>query len=266
MAKPIKPKSLKPKSSGESSEGGGGSDAPAKAASSKASSGTATTKGPNMLQTIILGVVMIIASIAGPALTLYLLGPTMIAPMIQKAMPAVAAEGEAGAEGEHGEAAAGEEGHGDAHGAAAKGPSLGLNLAMEDFTTNLHQVEGVKGNQFLRAKMSLAITVPEAEDCNLLGGHDEHAEAAGGGHGAPAVAVDPVEACNETFAKKMAAYTPTLRDIINTALMKRTAKELSTLEGQEELKDELKHEMNAMIGNSGYAIQRVNLQDFIIQR
>jgi flagellar basal body-associated protein FliL len=258
MAKPIKPKSLKPKSSGNAPEGGIG-DAPAKVAPSKTAVGD-VKKGPNMLQTIILGVVIIIASIVGPALTLYLLGPTMIAPMIQQAMPA-AAEGEEG-EGEHGEAA-----HGDGHGAVAHAPSLGLNLAMEDFTTNLHQPAGAKGNQFLRAKMSLAIAVPQAEDCNLLGGHDEHADAGGGGgHGAPAVVVDPVEECYDKFNKKMAAYTPTLRDIINTALMKRTANELSTLEGQEEIKDELKHEMNAVVGNHGYTVQRVNLQDFIIQR
>jgi flagellar basal body-associated protein FliL len=48
--------------------------------------------------------------------------------------------------------------------------------------------------------------------------------------------------------------------------MKRTATQISTLEGQEDLKDELVQEMNAVLTNHGYTVQRINLQDFVLQR
>lgn len=225
-----------------------------------------------MLQTIILAVVMLVASVAGPALTMYFLGPMLLKPIIAQAMPATAeaeegaahsdAEGKEGAHGEEGEHGAATGGHG------ATASTMGLNLGLEDFTVNLHRPEGVKGNQFLRAKMSLSVLVPEEQNCLATAAHDDHAaaEGGGGGHGGGTPAVDPMEACMETFNKSMAAYTPTLRDIINTALMKRSAQQISTLEGQEDLKDELAHEMNAILKNHGYTVQRVNLQDFIIQR
>lgn len=265
MAKPLKPKNLKPQAKSESASVPAPTNTEPRAQKNKPN----TVKGLTMIQTIILAVVMLISSIVGPALTLYFLGPTVLVPMIQQALPQSEEEGEEGeknAEGKEGEQGK-KEGHGE-----AKASGLGLNLPMEEFIVNLKTSQGTRGNQFLKAKMSLAIGVPAEEDCHALGGEhgaEGEAKAEGGGHGGgegAAAAADPVTACNEAFVKKMDAYTPTLRDIINTALMKRTATQISTLEGQEELKDELVQEMNAVLTNQGYTVQRINLQDFVLQR
>jgi flagellar basal body-associated protein FliL len=266
MAKPLKPKNLKPQAKADAPSVPAPADTEPVAQKNKPTK----VKGLTMIQTIILAVVMLISSIVGPALTLYFLGPTVLVPMIQQALPQP--EGEEGEEGEkHAEEGkAGEHGKKGEHG-EAKASGLGLNLPMEEFIVNLKTSQGTKGNQFLKAKMSLAVGVPVEEDCHALGGeHGAEGEAkaeGGGGHGGgEAAAIDPVTACNEAFVKKMEAYTPTLRDIINTALMKRTATQISTLEGQEDLKDELVQEMNAVLTNHGYTVQRINLQDFVLQR
>jgi flagellar basal body-associated protein FliL len=270
MAKPIKPKSSKPLAKVEE-------EAPSEEAAPKASKkdvSSPLSKGLTMLQTIILAVVMLIASVVGPAATLYFLGPTLLVPMIQKAMPASAEEGEEGEEGKKTEGEHGKEGKEGEHGKEApKTPGLGMNLPMEEFIVSLKTSQASKSTQFLKAKMSLAIAVPEAEDCNASHGEEEgkegkpEAKAEGGEHGGEGKAAeDPAVACNEAFVKKMDAYVPTLRDIVNTALMKRNASQIATLEGQEDFKDELVSEMNAVLSNHGYTVQRINLQDFIIQR
>jgi flagellar basal body-associated protein FliL len=262
MAKPIKPKSSKPLAKIEE-------QAPSEENAPKASKKDAPSplsKGLTMFQTIILAVVMLIASIVGPAATLYFLGPTLLVPMIQKAMPAPAEEGEEGEkpEGEEGKKPEGKE--------APKTPGLGLNLPMEEFIVSLKTSQASKSTQFLKAKMSLAIAVPEGEDCYAPVEEEgkPDAKAEGGEHGGEGGegkgATDPAAACNEAFVKKMDAYVPTLRDIVNTALMKRNASQIATLEGQEDFKDELVSEMNAVLSNHGYTVQRINLQDFIIQR
>jgi flagellar basal body-associated protein FliL len=264
MAKPIKTKSLKPQNSDVPNTEDG-----AEKPSQKNNSPSASKKGLTMFQTIILAVVMLISSIAGPALAIYFLGPTVLVPMIQKALPkATAAEEGEAVDGENpAEGATGEAGKEGEH-SGSKSQSLGMNLPMDEFIVNLKSSGSAKSNQFLKAKMSLAVTVPEAEDCNASSGHEKKAEGGGGGHGegGEGAAKDPSVACNEAFVAKMGAYTPTLRDIINTAMMKRSAQQLSTLEGQEDLKDELVTEMNSVLTNQGYTVQRVNLQDFIIQR
>jgi flagellar basal body-associated protein FliL len=268
MAKPIKPKSSKPLAKIEES-------APSEEATPKASKKDAPSplsKGLTMFQTIILAVVMLIASVVGPAATLYFLGPTLLVPMIQKAIPASTEEGEEGEEGEKPEGEHGKEGKEGEHGKEApKTPSLGMNLPMEEFIVSLKTSQASKSTQFLKAKMSLAIAVPEGEDCNAPAEEGEgkpEAKAEGGEHGGEGAgkAEDPAAACNEAFVKKMDAYVPTLRDIVNTALMKRNASQIATLEGQEDFKDELVSEMNAVLSNHGYTVQRINLQDFIIQR
>ena len=262
MAKPIKPKSSKPLAKIEE-------QTPFEENAPKASKKDApspVSKGLTMFQTIILAVVMLIASIVGPAATLYFLGPTLLVPMIQKAMPAPAEEGEEveKPEGEEGKKPEGKE--------APKTPGLGLNLPMEEFIVSLKTSQASKSTQFLKAKMSLAIAVPEGEDCYAPVEEEgkPEAKAEGGEHGGEGGegkgATDPATACNEAFVKKMDVYVPTLRDIVNTALMKRNASQIATLEGQEDFKDELVSEMNAVLSNHGYTVQRINLQDFIIQR
>jgi flagellar basal body-associated protein FliL len=255
MAAPVKPKSLKPKMG----EDEGGASAPAESKAPK-SSGGGGGGGANLLPTLILAVVMLVASVAGPAITLYVLGPVVLPSIIKPMLPEAAAdgEGEAGAEGEGG-------------GGHKTAPRMGLNLPLEEFTVNLKKDPQLKGNQYLRTKMNLSVLVPEAEDCNAPAAHGEGGHAAapaaeGGGHGAPAPAADPAKACNEAFQKKMERFTPTLRDVINTALMKRSALQLGSLEGQETLKDEVSQEMNSLLSNEGYQVQRINLEEFIIQR
>ena len=260
MAKPIKPKSSKPLAKIEDSPSS--EEVTPKPTKKEASS--QFSKGLTMFQTIILAVVMLIASVVGPAATLYFLGPTLLVPMIQKALPAPSEDGEAG------ESPEGKDGETGKKAEAPKAPSMGLNLPMEEFIVSLKTSQASKSTQFLKAKMSLAIAVPEAEDCNAPptegeGKPEAKAEGGEGGEG-KGTATDPATACNEAFVKKMDPYIPTLRDIVNTALMKRNAQQIATLEGQEDFKDELVSEMNAVLTNNGYTVQRINLQDFIIQR
>jgi flagellar basal body-associated protein FliL len=293
MAKPVKPKSLKPKSDG--SEGvedvapEGGASASKPVTSSNASSSESAAMNPVSL--IILSVVMLVSSVVGPAATLYFLGPVVLPSIMAKVAPdaPAEAEGEEGAktaEGGHGEGrgdaktgAHGEGGHGEGNGdakASAHGEGhggehaadlLGLNLGLDEFTVNLKKVEGIRGTQYLRAKMNLNVTVPEAENCNVEAPHDAPAEGGEGGHGGGgAPAVDTAKACQEAFQGKMSKYVPSFRDIINTALMKRSTLDIGTMEGQEALKDELIQEMNGLLASSSYKVLRVNFEEFIVQR
>jgi hypothetical protein len=128
--------------------------------------------------------------------------------------------------------------------------------------------------------MALSIKVPEKENC--------YAEKAafmpmpirvqGGkivGAAAP-VAHTPVDrtmlaeeggalSCDQVFKNNMGKYVPTIRDVINAALMKRTATALASLEGQEALKDEIKDQLSQILAPN-YSVLRVNFQDFIIQK
>jgi flagellar basal body-associated protein FliL len=269
MAKPVKPKTLKPKTGGEAETEEGmeaeeGQATGGKASASKRSGGG----GTGMLSIIVLSVVILLSSVAGPVAALYFLGPQLLAPIIAKASPPPT-EGE-----EHGGDALAEGGeHGGGHEAVVKVSRLGLNLPLDEFTVNLKKDPTLRGTQYLRAKMNLSVLVPEAEDCSVQhkveeAGHGGAAPAAeGGGHGAaPAAAVDPVKACHEAFITKMTAYIPTLRDIVNTALMKRSAAQIATLEGQELLKDEMSQEMNTILATNHYEVVRVNFEEFIVQR
>ena len=268
MAKPVKPKTLKPKTgadsaSNEANEAEESQSSAPKAPANKSGGGGG---GTGLLSIVILSVVMLLSSVAGPVAALYFLGPQLLAPIIAKAVPKpVEGEGgEAVGEGEHG---------------SVKVSKLGLNLPLDEFTVNLKKDPALRGTQYLRAKMNLSVIVPEAEDCSPHkaeggkeggaegGGHGEKPAEGGGGHGAaPAAAVDPAKACNEAFVAKMATYIPTLRDIVNTSLMKRSAAQIGTLEGQELLKDEMSQEMNNILAGNHYQVVRVNFEEFIVQR
>jgi flagellar basal body-associated protein FliL len=262
MAKPVKPKTLKPKTGGDPSASdtndADDNQATVKAPISKNAGGGSGTSG--LLSVAILSIVMLLSSVAGPVAALYFLGPQLLAPIIAKVIPKEP-EGEAVGEGEQG---------------VVKVSKLGLNLPLEEFTVNLKKDPALRGTQYLRARMNLSVVVPEAENCSphkaegaeAGGGHGEKPAEGGGGHGeaAPAAAVDPAKACNEAFVGKMATYIPTLRDIVNTALMKRSAAQIGTLEGQELLKDEMSQEMNNILAGHHYQVVRVNFEEFIVQR
>lgn len=261
MARPTKPKDLKPKAEGEAA-------APAGAPPSG--------KAPALdLKFIVLLLAIIISTIGGSVGSMYVLGPMVLVPAIAEKLPGG---------GEHGEA-------GGKHAAPAHENKVGINLELDEFMVNLKPDPNAGGNQYLRARMALSIGVPEAENCYAVPEHAQAGEAAiiawrqseaeagqvvgaalpvdrdvdrnivasGGG------AADPVAACLDAFKKNMGKYVPTMRDIINAALMKRTAGTLSTLEGQEALKDEISDEVNAMM-DPKYKVLRVNFADFIIQR
>ncbi len=252
MARPTKPKDIKPKALDESGApvaGGGGGE-------------------PKLdLKLIITIVAIFVASIVGSAASVYFLAPMVVVPAVVEQVLAATTEGG----GEHG---------GGAH--AGPHQTVGMNLELDEFTVNLKSDPSLGGNQFLRTKMSLSIAVPPEEYCDPTGGHaqlpvetaivdgetgivagaaasaDEEVLLAAGGGG------DPYAACQARFNQSMARFVPTMRDIINQSLMKRTAGTLGTIEGQEILKDDIKDQINHLMGDH-YAVIRVNFSDFIIQ-
>ncbi len=256
MARPTKPKDIKPKADGDaaptavpvpSGGGGGGLD----------------------LKFLITIVVIVLATSLTSAASVYFLAPMVLGPQIDAISTSGGNHGEDGGE------------HAPAH-------RMGMNLELDEFTVNLKSDPNIGGNQFLRARIALNIYDTE-ENCFQAAEHaslplmledggaivgaaaaidtraiveDNEMLLASGG---AAPAVDPFDACNERFNKNMAPYTPNIRDVINTALMKRTAGTLSTIEGQEALKDEISEEVNQYVGPR-FEVLRVNFADFIIQK
>jgi len=260
MARPTKPKDVNPDEIGAPTPaaGGGGSALDLK-----------------FILTILL---ISVVSVAGSAASIFFLAPMVMGPVIAQevktAVEATAQKAEGEGEGEGEAAEHGEGGH-----------ETVMNLELDEFTVNLKPDPSMGGNQFLRTKMSLSVAVPPEEFCDPTGGG--HAEltpsqnlrlaqgSLNGGVIAGAAAnitqerliansgPDPYTACIEAFNKNMARYVPSLRDIINQALMKRTAGTLASIEGQELLKDEIKTEANHLMGH--YQVSRINFSDFIIQ-
>ena len=264
MARPTKPKDLKPAEGAEAAEGGG-KEKPAKGG------------GPGLdLKFIVTIMAIFLCSIGSAVGAMYFLAPMILVPAIVAKLPK--AEG-AGAEGE-------KEG---AHKEAEK-PKVGMNLELDEFTDNLKKDPDMSGSQFVRAKMALSVTAEEKEDCNALlekkaaylnpspriatvrlpviladGVIAGAAAGISNQYLAEEAAASPYDTCMHEFKEKMGHYVPTIRDIINAALMKRTAGQLATPEGQEALKDDIKDQINQVLAE-GYKVVRVNFQDFIIQR
>jgi flagellar basal body-associated protein FliL len=250
MARPTKPKDLKPKAEAEVAS------VPA-----PPSGGGAAFD----IKYIVMLVIVVLASLLGSAGSTYLMTTMVVIPELSK-LSAASPEDAENAEG---------------HGEEAAESQVGMNLELDEFTVNLKADATVNGSQFLRAKMALSIKVPEAENCYA----QHHAALPGqvvavvnalpGGKLAGAAA--PVDrtlvasggesgpSCEDIFKNNMAKYVPTVRDVINAALMKRTAGQLASLEGQEALKDEIKEQLTAIMAPN-YEVLRVNFQDFIIQR
>ena len=251
MAKPTKPKDLKPKVEGEIADaptaaGGGG--------------------GGLAMKFIIMMVVVLVATIAGSVGSAYLMTTMFVVPEIGKiAKSAGAAHAEAGGEATGTDAASTE----------TPSNAVGMNLELDEFTVNLKSDPNSEGSQYLRAKMALSIEVPEKENC-YLEPHKAMLPAdmvPGGKVVGAAVSVDRTliaeesagPTCEQIFKNNMSKYVPTIRDVINAALMKRTASSLATLEGQESLKDEIKDQLSQILAPN-YKVLRVNFQDFIIQK
>lgn len=246
MARPTKPKDLKPKTDGEAGPapmplpgGGGGAALDIKFIAALA--------------------VMAIVSLLGAAGSSYVVAEYVIKPELAKTVKSAPTDEEDS------------DAHGGGHGSANQ---IGMNLELDEFTVNLKPDTQLGGTQYLRAKVALSIKVPDAENC-----YAQHAAAyviqVGGGKIAGAAA--PIDktlvasggssgpTCEDIFKNNMGKFVPTIRDVVNASLMKRTASTLATLEGQESLKDEVKEQLNAIMAPN-YEVLRVNFQDFIIQR
>lgn len=281
MARPTKPKDIKPKAEGDVATlpvGGG-----------EGAAGGGGGGGGLDLKFIITLVVVVLSTTLTSAASIYFLAPMVVMPPLEKQLKEMSKGAAHGAEAE-GE---GEHGNADSH---ANDP--GMNLELDEFTVNLKSDPEMDGSQYLRAKMSLGITVPPEENCYNLGGAEHHASAmpevspsrgrivgaaaniantnattnrdarrpidrsqVANGGGGP----DPKTLCVTAFKDNMSKFVPTVRDVVNAALMKRTAGALSTLEGQESLKDEIKESINQFMGEK-YQVARVNFEDFIIQK
>jgi flagellar basal body-associated protein FliL len=258
-AAPLKPKDPKPLVEEEAQTNGG-------------SSNQSNTNGGGMdLKFIITLVVIVLSNVLCIGGAIYFLAPMVLVPAITAQLPKAEAGGEEG-EAEEGEAGGGE--HGEA--GATKGPhhqSIGLTYPLEEFTVNL-KTSTPNANTFARLKLALNVGVPPAEDCLAVheakGKEGEHKPAEGGGegggHGAPPPAAPGEDPCMKAFSQKMAPFLPTIRDIVNSSLMKRQAAELSSPEGQEAFKDDVKEQVDHVIGSQKYSVQRINFEDFIIQR
>lgn len=254
MARPTKPKDLKPKVEGE------GADSPAPVAAGGNGGGGLD------LKFIIMVVVILLASIGGSVGSSYLMTTMFVMPEIGKVAHAA---GAGQGEGEGGHAPTGHDGAST----EAAGNEVGMSLELDEFMVNLKSDPSIPGSQYLRAKITLSVKVPEPENCyaehhasvmpyeagRIVGAAApvDHTLLASGGESGPS--------CEDVFKKNMSRYVPTVRDVINGSLMKRNASLLATLEGQESLKDEIKDQLNTIMAPN-YQVLRVNFQDFIIQR
>jgi flagellar basal body-associated protein FliL len=268
MAKPVKPKDIKPKTSASGGEDG----------DTAASAGTEATGGGGMdLKFIITLVAIVLCTSLTSAASVYFLAPLVVVPAIEAKLPKGGAHG---AEGQHGEG--GEHGEDAAEAAEVHAPAIPMNLLLDDFTANLRADASTGEAPIIRVKMVLGIGVPDEENCHIEkheakegekkegeggGGHGGGGGGhGGGGHGGGAPpAAEGEDPCQKAFNEHMSPFIPAIRDIINGALMKRTATDLSTPEGQEVFKDEIKQQVGNIMGKK-YKVQRVNFQDFIIQR
>jgi len=248
MARPTKPKDLKPKAEAEITT----TSAPA--------GGGGGSLGLD-IKFIVTLVAIVVSTLVGSAGSAYFIVPLVLEDKLSQIKVTAAVDGGAGATDDDGE-------------------KVGMNLELDEFTVNLKEDPNIGGNQYLRAKLSMNVGVPGEEDCyhlsaflptlpaNIVGAAAPIAtesvivaQAHGGGSGT----ADTLTVCLDNFKNNMAKYVPTMRDVINAALMKRTAGTLSTLEGQEALKDEIKEEINLFMEDK-YEVLRINFEDFVIQR
>ncbi|MEM0950561.1 MAG: flagellar basal body-associated FliL family protein [Cyanobacteria bacterium P01_H01_bin.74] len=277
MARPTNTKDAKPKVEESTEKPAGGAQAGG--------------SGLFDLKFILLVVVVVVTSLLSTAGAGYLMTTLFIIPELSKIAYTGGSGGEAHEEEHHGHDAASTE---------VPHNQVGMNLELNEFTVNLKEDRNMEGHQFLRAKVALSIKVPEEENCYAAHDGDHHAmlnpslpeknrpyltftiKPAGSGSIVGAAAPltkqivsdqrllasgggDAGPSCEDMFKNNMAKYVPTIRDIINVSLMKRTASSLASIEGQEALKDELSAQVGHVMAPT-YSVIRVNFQDFIIQK
>jgi flagellar basal body-associated protein FliL len=149
-----------------------------------------------------------------------------------------------------------------------------LTLPLQGGGDTLTQIPSIEGTSFLsppprRGRVRVGGISPLSgtlSNAGLNGGTiagaalpvDADLLANSGGEGGP-------PPCEGLFKASMGRYVPTIRDVVNASLMKRTASQLASQEGQETLKDEIKEQLSQIMAPN-YEVLRVNFQDFIIQR
>jgi flagellar protein FliL len=112
---------------------------------------------------------------------------------------------------------------------------------LEEFTVNLRDPGG---SRYLRAQLSISVTAEDPKFEKLQG--------------------EALHKWEEAFHAEMTHYKPAIRDIIISALTKRTAEELSTPIGKQHLKEEIQRNVDGLFHGKRRVI-RVNLENFIIQ-
>lgn len=141
--------------------------------------------------------------------------------------------------------AEGEDPHAKAEGDAVE---RGLILDLGEFILNLNDA---KAKRYLKVDVAVELSRLETDP-------KPEAKAEAGGHGA--APVDPMV----EFAKEMDQFKPAIRDSVITVLSSRSAEELSSAEGKEKAKDQIKEGINAVFGGEREVI-RVSFGTFIIQ-
>ena len=131
MARPTKPKDLKPKTETEI----------APAASSGGGGGGSVGLDIKFIITI---AAIVISSLIGSAASVYFLSPLVMKPMVSEIAKSASTN------------------NGDQQGAAQDDQNkVGMNLELDEFMVNLKEDPAIGGNQYLRAKLSMNISVPK---------------------------------------------------------------------------------------------------------
>ncbi len=177
---------------------------------------------------IIIAVIIVVCTAISSAASVYFLAPMVIQPLLAQSKG-----------GEHGEEGEGE-GHGE-EGGGHKMPTVGPVIDLEEFTVNL---KDPGGQRYLRADLSITVTAGDPNFEKLSG--------------------EAMHAWEENFHAQMGHYVPAIRDIVITALTKRTAAELSTAMGKEQIKEEIKKNTDGVF-HGKHQVIRVNFENFIIQ-
>jgi flagellar FliL protein len=120
-------------------------------------------------------------------------------------------------------------------------PTVGPVIDLDEFTLNLSDVDKTR---YLRADLSVTIT-PNDDNFGKLSGEAAHA-------------------WEENFHHHISHYVPAIRDIVISTLTKRTANELATNAGKDQVKEEISEQVNEVF-HGDHEVIRVNIENFIIQ-
>jgi flagellar protein FliL len=179
----------------------------------------------DIINIVIMALVIFLSTTFSSAASIYFLAPIVIKPLLSQITV------------KSGDAAGGEEGGGE----APAEPTIGPVIPLDEFTVNL---KDTSSERYLRANISLSITADDPKFGTLTG--------------------EAAAKWQDEFKGEMSSYVPAIRDIVIASLTKRTAAELSTAIGKQELKDEIKQSVNGLLQGK-HKVIRVNLENFIIQ-